>query len=317
MKLNKAFLILVLGAMLLLLSGCFSLTEDYWVNVDGTGKMHYEIGLSEAIIQMAGENNPIDTSQIFAQQGVDSQNPGLKNIKMSENSANDMHYYIIDADITDFGQAFADSAKAGFKIQVEKLPNGNYAFKRTMDFATLMADQGAGVDLNDPQMRSLFGSMFTDKYWIIRLHADNVVNTNGNWDSGKKYVEWKLPFSQVMSSAEPIEMTAEISTRPSISLYLLIGGGVLLLAIVGVIGGVFLVRRSRSKNLPPTPGEQPPSMELPSVEPPSVEPPSMEPPSAELSGEEPSSVEPPPVEPPSTEPPNVEPPNVDLPAQAP
>ncbi len=266
MKINKAFLCLVLGAMLLLLSGCFQVTEEYWVNTDGSGKMHFEVGVSEALLSM-GESNPIDSSQIFSEQGLDSQNPYLKNIKTSENSADGMHFYVLDADITDFSKVSENGAESGFQIQVEKLANGNYLFKRTMDLATLNAAQAdPSLDMGDENMADLVEAMFSDKYWVIRLHVNNVVNTNGTLDKEKQLVEWKVPLSQLMSGKETIEMTAEISMGPSISLYLLIGGGVLLLAIVGIVVWLFLKKRAQSKDQvpPPPPASiEPPSIDLP------------------------------------------------------
>ncbi len=268
MKSKKALLFLVMGAMLLLLTGCFQVTEEYWVNADGSGKMHFEIGVSEALLSM-GESNPIDGSQIFSDEGLDAQNPYLKNIKTSENSNNGMHYYVMDADITDFNRVFESSSaqESGFQAKVEKLANGNYLFKRTMDLATLNAGQDASLGLTDgTDMTNMVAAMFSDKFWIVRLHVDNVVNTNGTLDKENKLVEWKVPFSQVIGGKDTIEMTAEISMGSPILLYVAIGVGILLL--VAVVVGVLLVRRSRARNLVPPP---PPANFEPPAEPPSLD----------------------------------------------
>ncbi len=268
MKINKALLFLVIGAMLLLLTGCFQVTEEYWVNADGSGKMHFEIGVSEALLSM-GESNPIDGSQIFSDEGLDAQNPYLKNIKTSENSNNGMHYYVIDADITDFSRVFENSSSqnSGFQARVEKLSNGNYLFKRTMDLATLNAGQDASLGLSDgTDMSNMVAAMFSDKYWIVRLHTDNVVNTNGTLDKENKLVEWKVPFSQVIGGKDTIEMTAEISMGSPVLLYVAIGVGILLL--VAVVVGVLLVKRSRARNQVPPP---PPANVEPPAGPPSVD----------------------------------------------
>ncbi len=266
MKLNKALLFLVLGAMLLLLSGCFQVTEEYWVNADGSGKMHFELGVSEALLAM-GENSSVDGSQLFTEQGLDAQNPYLKNVKTSESSDNGMRTYIIDADVTDFSKVFeTGSEPSGFQVQVEKLDNGNYLFKRTMDLATLNAGQDASLNAEGTDMTGLVAAMFSDKYWVIRLHVNNVVNTNGTLDKEKQLVEWKIPLSQVISGKDTIEMTAEVSMGSPILQYVLIGVGVLLL--IGVVVGVLLVRRSRAKNQPPPP---PPASVEPPSEPPSVD----------------------------------------------
>ncbi len=267
MKLNKVFLFLVMGAMLLLLTGCFQVTEEYWVNTDGSGKMHFELGVSEALLSM-GDSNPIDGSQLFTEEGLDAQNPYLKNVKTSENSNNGMHYYVIDADITDFSKVFESAtAESGFQIQVEKLANGNYQFKRTMDLATMNAGQDASLGLgDDADMTNMVAAMFSDKYWIVRLHVDNVVNTNGTLDKENKLVEWKVPFSQVIGGKDTIEMTAEISMGSPVLLYVAVGVGILLL--IAVVVGVLLVKRARARNQAPPP---PPENIEPPAEPPSVE----------------------------------------------
>ena len=251
MKVNKVLLFLVLGAMLLLLYGCFQLTEEYWVNEDGTGKLHFEIGMSQAVLDMAKENDAsVDTSQIFSDESFGASNPYLKNVTKSEKSDDSMHYYLIDADVTDFSNAFKDDTQSCFKVQVEKLANGNYSFKRIMDLSALTASQGYSLQDIDADMTGLMAAMFGDKYWIVRLHSENVVSTNGTWDKDKKLIEWKMPFSDLFSGKETIEMTAEINTGRPPSLYLLIGGGVLLLVIVVA---PLLIKRVRAKNQPPPP----------------------------------------------------------------
>ncbi len=259
MKVKKVLLCLALGAMLLLLSGCFQATEEYWVNTDGSGKMHFEIGVSEALLNM-GESNPVDGNQLFTEQGIDNQNPYLKNVKTSENSNNGIHYYIIDADVTDFSKVFENSTQSGFQVQIDKLPNGNYLFKRTMDLATMNVGQEASMNPEGMDLSSLVTAMFADKYWTIRLHADNVVNMNGTQDKEKKLIEWKVPMSQMFGGKDTIEMTAEIQTGLPFLTYLLIGGGGLLV-IAAVVIGVLLVKRSRAKNQAPPP--PPANVDLP------------------------------------------------------
>ena len=44
---------LILGlATCLLLSGCYDLTEELWINSDGSGRMKFTIGLAENLVVM-------------------------------------------------------------------------------------------------------------------------------------------------------------------------------------------------------------------------------------------------------------------------
>lgn len=258
MTLKKIVLLFVTGLLLFSLSACAQVNEELWINKDGSGKIHYDIGISEAILSMGGQDsNTLNGDELFKEKGVDNTNPYLKNAVTKQSSDSGMRHYTMDADVTDFSKLFNNSAseESGLTYSIEKLPNGNYKFQHIIDLDK-MNKQDTESNTDQYDMSGIMAGVMADRYWTVTLHSDQIVSTNGNWDKDNKVVVWKIPMSQMMTGKGQIEMTTEY--RTGLPLWLIAGIGIaVIILLVAAAVVVSLVTKNRKAEIqtpivPPT-----------------------------------------------------------------
>jgi hypothetical protein len=230
---------LLLALVACLLAGCFQVDEELWVNPNNSGKLHFEVGISEALLSMSAQSSnsessfPTDAQTLFNEQGIESKNPNIKNVKTNTISEDGMQKYIIDADIIDISKAFqensGDTKSGNFTINFEKQPNGHFIFKQTV--GSSISTGTSTTDNNSQITQGLLATALADKYWTVKVHLPNMVSTNGQWDKDSKTVTWKIPMTQLVGDkVKPVEMIAEY--QPS---------GLNTWLIIALVGGIFIL----------------------------------------------------------------------------
>jgi hypothetical protein len=262
----------------LLLSGCFEMRQEYWINADGSGRVLMDIGVvkidaGKGAAAPQGESelekNMREANERF------SREPNVKSAKLSQEDRDGMRHLVLDVecrDITKFNetmrerarqarQSAAAQAPAGSQAGsaddsmtpvIEKLPNGDYAFRMSLERGR--GNKSKPNPATDRLARQWVEKIFAGRYFTILLHAPKVSESNGQINATANLVEWKMPMTQFASDEAPFkELTARVVTPSVISpqrwlpevssasagwgakQYAVLGGAALLLAAAGVI----------------------------------------------------------------------------------
>ncbi len=243
MKKRTLYLMVVLLLTSLLLSGCFSVTQEMWVNTDGSAKISIDMGMSKSLLDMAGSGS--DPLAEFSNQFEGS---GLyKDVTTRTYEEGDLKHIVVEFSVDSFEQYIANPGGStdqslNTDISLTKLDNGNFKLVQTV------AGTGGGLDTMDADTQKMMESMFKDKYWTTRIHVPSVVSTNGT--NNGNVAEWKVPMSDMMLKNQPIEMSLEYSLTPGTPGWLL---PVIIIAVVLIILAVVLFVLLRRRKAAPAP----------------------------------------------------------------
>lgn len=248
MKIRRVLIIAGLMLMVFVLSGCLNITQEVWVNPDGSGKIKIDMGLGEVFFQMGGDeaSNPLTEMKTdFEAQS------GTKNLKVSEYTDDkaQMRHLVIEFETDNIQQYLLNNASQssmGAPMTLEKLANGNYLLKQTISNPD---PSSAGGEV-DQQTKDMMVEYFKDMYWKIIVHVPSVISTTGS-QSGQT-VEWKVPMADLFLENKVVDVSLEYSLTPAPStgwvLYVVIGAVVVVLAIIVI---VLLSRRKKQPAPPP------------------------------------------------------------------
>ena len=239
----------VLMLTALLLSGCFNMTQEYTFEKDGSGKAMMDVGMSEGLIAMAqsSDDTMFDLAEI---QIAWSDNPYASNIQVNEASMDDGYRHVtVSADVSDmagFLQTWQQGDDGLMAITIETLDNGNVRYHQVIDLATNTSS--SGNDEFGQMGAGMMADAMKDQFWTLRLHTPNMVDTNGEWDSKTKTVEWRIPIARLMN--DKVEISAEFSLGSGFPTWLLIvtGIAILFLFIAASIVIVILLRHKGPKS---------------------------------------------------------------------
>jgi len=191
-------------AVIMLLTGCFDLTEEFWINEDGSGRIKYTLGLSEAIANMASQQS--GSSDICAD--LESREEELRekewitSVSISKRNESAMLYCIIDIGVKDFrrlsdigdGSVGGDSKDYKNPFIIEDLENGHVSLKQ--DFSSLRNENSKTAGENeamDQMMQAMFGPLMAGRYVTVIAHASIIESSNGEIDQSGKSVTWRKP----------------------------------------------------------------------------------------------------------------------------
>jgi hypothetical protein len=248
MRFQRLHLALAGLAGALLLSGCIQVEQEYWINPDGSGTIRMDMAYSEALKEM-GDPTASGLPTTTELEGDYSGNPFVTKMTLDEYTADGMYHTAVLIEVssmTEFlraAEADSGSAKEGLP-SLELLENGQYRFSQllTMD----------GDEELDEFSREMMTGAFSGMYWTVKLHAPNVVSTNGVMDAKTSTVEWRVPMSDLLTTSSGYEIEAVYqppALRRSSLLWWIIGGGLCLsvcgVSVVGVSAGVFFLRRRK------------------------------------------------------------------------
>jgi hypothetical protein len=246
MRFPRLQLALAVLAGALLLSGCIQIEQEYWINPDGSGTIRIDMAYSEALKEMgdpAASGLPTTTEL----EGDYSTNPYVTNMTLDEYTTEGMYHTAAVIEVRNMAEflreADGGSAKEGLP-SLTLLENGQYRFSQLLTM-------GGDEELDEFSREMMMGA-FSGMYWTVKLHAPNVVSTNGVLDAKTSTVEWRVLMSDLLtSSGYEIEAVYQPpALRRSSLLWWILGGGLCLsvcgLSVVGVTAGVFFLRRRKT-----------------------------------------------------------------------
>ncbi len=219
------------------LAGCFEVTEEVWINPDGTGRLKIDMGISEALLsesddgRKSGQRNPFeDMSKDFdkAKEEIEK-NPTIKKFDFQQYSGAGMKHFVFDIEVkevstlNDLQKAIytgkkdsTETAETGdlplqqSELRIEKMAAGNTLFVRTLGRPE--EEKKDSAEFGEPGM-SLVRSMFGNSFYTVRLHGSRIISSNGKIDDEKETAEWKVSIADLMGHSGQREFRAEIGSR--------------------------------------------------------------------------------------------------------
>ena len=260
MKTRRFVLLVVLGMLGLLLTGCLDVKQEITFKGDNTGHFLFDMGMSQELLSLSQSQGGSSTGNPF--ESDMSSNPYVTNYTATEYDDSDMHHYMLEMDITDM-MAFFNSQDVSnsedMMFSLTQQPNGNYLFKETLNMSGASSEAGlSGQDMSS----DLVATAFAGKFWTLRIKVPNVVNHNGTLDSKTGFLEWKIPMADLMSNTAPTtEMWVEFRPGTDYTKYLpyAIGALVCCVVVVLIVAAVVLivVLRKKKKAAPAEPPATP------------------------------------------------------------
>lgn len=232
MNLTKGLLLLVASVAC---AGCLELTQEVWVNGDGSGRMRLDISLPEGLLEMAADSdgvNPLaeNLAEFERLKAHPEEIPNLRSVDQSEYVEGEFHHFVIELEVDDVTAlsetmalvqkrtsvaeeqaAQADELASQHEMKLERVGRDRMVFVQTL------VDDSRATVATDPEMeemdeasKAFLASMFAGKHFTVRLHAPKVASSNGTLDSTARTSEWKIPLTELMAREGLKELRAEI-----------------------------------------------------------------------------------------------------------
>jgi hypothetical protein len=236
MRMLRAGLVLVLAAAC---AACLEVTQEVWVNADGSGRLQMDIAVAEALMAMAQESEDGGSLQAtLASYDKLKADPGrignLRSIDHREYTEGGLHHFVIEVEVDDVtllpetldeisrlsaadGEPLKESDELATPsdMRFERLDDGRLLFVQSLvtEDAQAAGKEQANDEELDEASRAFLSSMFAGKYYVIRLHAPAVNSANGQLAEDGGSVQWKIPMVDLMGGDAPGELRAEIEVE--------------------------------------------------------------------------------------------------------
>jgi hypothetical protein len=248
-KSSTMFGVVVVVVLSLLLAGCFTVDQEFHHEVNGSGKVIFDIGMSEEFLAMAGSDSVENPLGSVNAEELKAKDGNITNATVGEYSAGGYRHLKLTIEVKDFEKVFEGQNLLGEStdIRLEKLANGNYRFTQVITPNAQMGADFPGGDITTGMMK--------DSFWTVRYFAPKIVaaDENGVIDRKMGMVEWKLPMTSLMSATQSTEMWVEYTVGASsdfpVWVIPVVIGALLCIGLVVLMAGVvlFLVLRKKKK----------------------------------------------------------------------
>ncbi len=217
---------------LLLLSfvvlGCFDISEDFWINGDGTARIRFDVGMSKSLASLtssdSSKSDDSPSAQFLKMKEELTKDTMVSNVTTGDTTIGEYsHTFIevslksVDAMMRVHDQLLRDTSEGEAKIRPAKLAVTRQGTKVTVQIG-LSSDSTPKPENHDTsglgQMsEQLMTSMFGDAAITYRVHGPHVASPDGTIDSAKTTVTWKFPLAK-LSSIKSQVLTADVELPP-------------------------------------------------------------------------------------------------------
>ncbi len=216
-----------LVCLIMIFEGCIYYEEELWLNRDGSGRIDFEMSISEplATLMAKSKEEPWISPEDFEEKLREANGIVVKDIRTYTKAGN----RVISASFKFKDQQSlmglsSDLDKFDFlgTVSIEKNSAGNLLFKRTI-VETEAEEEDISIEEWMQAYTWKYVVHFPDKVLKANVadeHIDDEANT----------VTWEFPFVSLMKNY-PVAMEATIE-KPGSSIYYLIGGGIIAIAII-------------------------------------------------------------------------------------
>lgn len=193
----------------LLVSGCYDLTEQLWINSDGSGRMKFTIGLAEnlaAMIEGSGESADFCEKSIKDKNKLEN-NVLITSVAITKHNEAGMNYCSIDIDVKDFRNFVevrnniieGDYDNYEFPFSIIELGDGRIGISQ--EFSNLGRDgpnQSEIEKAGQEMAMAMMAPMLAGKYITVTVHAPGIESSNGEISSDNKSTTWKKPLIDII-----------------------------------------------------------------------------------------------------------------------
>lgn len=195
---SRNFLIILMAACMLMLSGCVTLTQEITVREDGSGSLRFDLGVETDLYPQFQSSIP-DGFQLNNLLATLIQNENVILIALDNYEANGYTWESIQLEITDFVVVFEQGRRIGPMTLAFTGSGSNYNFVQSIDVANSTLSI-PGVNLMD-----LSGARYT-----VRLITPQIIGTNGVQQAAE-ISTWSVPLSELLQNGEQVNLRAEYS----------------------------------------------------------------------------------------------------------
>lgn len=190
----------LLVAVLPVLSGCVELSEEFWINEDGSGRFRMRI----AFLSAPSQNTEIRRLCAEAKGSLES-NPFVVSFNSEDYIRDGLHHFIVDVRVVSYRhlnivhermlearRAFNDvNGGASESLELESGWGSDARFKKIFPVG-LGSDDGDGAE----GVEGLVRDDLARRHYSLTLHAPEIRSGNGTAE-GPGTMTWKIPMSDV------------------------------------------------------------------------------------------------------------------------
>lgn len=230
-------LILLVTAMIFLFAGCFEISEEIWFNNDGSGRLRYDFGVAQALIDAAA---PGRASLYFNEfRARFSEHPDVRKFASQEYKESGIHHWVFDIEVTDTRiladilnslmrqqvTMMGDSTDAS-DVSIERLGSGGTRFLQSFERYTRRHARGDTAltpgDSSGIKERlleqAMLSNVFGERYITVKIHAPGFLSANSAIDSLRGSAEWKIRLVDSLAHAPGLDIVrAEIRLQSKVN----------------------------------------------------------------------------------------------------
>lgn len=210
----------------LLLSGCYDLAEELWINSDGSGRMKFTIGIEEnlaTLMESSGEATNFCDGAIRDRSKFEN-NVLISSVAIKKTNEAGINYCTIDLTVKDF-RNFAEVRNNiiegrydnyEFPFVIEELDEGR--IRISQDFGNLGRDgpeQSEFEKAGQEMAMAMMTPMLSGKYITVRVHAAKIATSNGEISPDNRTTTWKKPLIDLIRHPEESHRFEVVMVRNS------------------------------------------------------------------------------------------------------
>lgn len=187
----------LLMAALVMVAGCLEITQEAWIDADGSGRLKITVGVHQEFLVFA--DDPKNPFAAFYR-NKEALGPDVAKVNCTEYTRGEMRYFVYDveiADVTTFNEIYGKvcaGTNAGpgstETMEVSRSDNGNYVFAYVYE--------RPASEKSTPERKEMLTHLLGERYFVTKLHAQRIVSTNGECRDGQEVV-WTVPMAEMFT----------------------------------------------------------------------------------------------------------------------
>ncbi len=189
----------LLAAAAVLLTGCFDVLEEVWIEPDGSGRAHIELGMPAALMHLAKAASSAQGVSLSSEAKAAAERlrkePDVVRVRFEEKEEGGQYRAVYEVEVRDvtklpelLRRGAGPQKLEGFRFEISRLDNGNFQFVQKMGRF-------------DPGIQAA-NAVLGERTVTVRVHGRRIVGTNGRLNEKADTAEWKLSVPDLASGAE-------------------------------------------------------------------------------------------------------------------
>jgi hypothetical protein len=199
-----------LAFIIITATGCFEMSEELWLNADGTGRVLIQLKVSEGLLAMANDGDDAGTDEHLKEAENElASDPDVEDVSTKEFSEAGMRHFEFDILVKDYlkipeiykriSESSETNSAFGAEFKLVDLGKGKVRFRQHYT-GEGSEDEDAEYDEAGEELgKAMAAAMFADKYITVTVHAPKIDSSNGIINEDKDTVTWKLPLVEMMT----------------------------------------------------------------------------------------------------------------------